>query len=143
MLSIRPTNKGKWGLWLAAIFSTGLAVMFLDRQGAAVAQGADDKQTACSEEKKSSAVIALALQLRPGYDGIALIDRQNGTICIYQYAGTSAGGKLTLLATRNYRYDCQLEDYNTAEPGPAAVKELVERARKLKESHRPDSPQQD
>jgi len=140
---MQPANKGRWGLLLVAIFSTGLAVTFLGRQGAAVEQSCSEKQAVSAEEKKPSEVIVLALQLRPGYDGIALIDRENYTICIYQYAGTSAGGKLTLLATRNYRYDCQLEDFNTAEPGPAAVKELVERARKLKETHSLDSPQQD
>ena len=77
-------------------------------------------------EGDPEALTAIAIQLQPGVDGIALIDRQNETICIYQIdIGRVAHEKLILLAARSFRYDRQLEDFNTAEPRPETVKKIL------------------
>jgi hypothetical protein len=50
------------------------------------------------------------------------VDRQ--TLCLYQYM---PGDKnLRLVAARNFRYDRQLETYNT-DPDPQFIRELVEK----------------
>ena len=67
-----------------------------------------------------AAVDAIPVQIRPGIEGIALIDKQNYTICIYQYQMHRPDHEsLVLLAARSFRYDVLLEDFNTAEPKPS------------------------
>ena len=77
-----------------------------------------------------AAVEAVVLHMGSGIDGLALIDREHRTICLYQYQPRRPEHeRFVLVAARSFRYDCQLEDFNTAEPRPAAVRELLERAR--------------
>ena len=75
-------------------------------------------------------VEAIPIQLRPGIEGIALIDKENYTICIYQYQTHRPNHEsLVLLAARSFRYDVLLEDYNTAEPKPGELKERILKAK--------------
>ncbi len=74
----------------------------------------------------NSSVIAIPIMLGQGLQGIALIDKTHYTISIYQYRGLRYGkGGLVLLAVRSYKYDCQLENFNTAKPFPSEVKQLL------------------
>src|SRR5688572_12769134 len=57
--------------------------------------------------------------------GCYLMDVDSQTLAAYQYLpGEHA---LRLVAARNFRYDRKLGNYNTANPSPQEVKELVEK----------------
>ncbi|MCK5113898.1 MAG: hypothetical protein KAR11_03970 [Phycisphaerae bacterium] len=59
--------------------------------------------------------------------GLYLVDYENKTICIYQVT-PEKGRSLKLISARSYKYDVQLDAYNTPdEMSPAVVKEMVER----------------
>jgi len=123
-------------LLVITIISTTLAVVMVGRQPAAVARQAGSVST----DGQPADVVAMPIQIQPGVDGIALIDKKNHTMCIYQYqTHRHAHERLVLLAARSFRYDCLLEDYNTAEPRPAAVQQLLEQDRRLKQPDPPDS----
>jgi len=108
-------------LLLVAVLSGFAAVLLLTRQGRPLAA-----QLATSHSQAD--ILALPVEFRPGYEGTALIDKENYTICIYQYQFTRpAHERLVLLAARSFRYDRQLADYNTAEPRPDQVKDILRR----------------
>ncbi len=83
----------------------------------------------CSDEPAlgdAADIQAVPLEVRPGYEVLALVDRKNQTLCIYQYdVGRRAHERLVLLAARSFRYDRLLEDYNTADPRPADIRQQV------------------
>jgi hypothetical protein len=109
---------------LIILFSTGMAALFLTGQSRVLADpvsgfgGADEK----------TGIRVVPLQLASGLEGFVLIDTTNYKLCIYEYdMRRKPHERLCLVAVRNFRYDCQLEDYNNAEPRPSQVKEWVER----------------
>ncbi|MCK4628249.1 MAG: hypothetical protein KAT56_04560 [Sedimentisphaerales bacterium] len=110
-------------LLLITIVSTAIVVILFSRQLTAVSE-----KPAIEEPDGEIAVVeAFAVQIRPGVEGIALVDKKHHTICLYQYqAHRPAHEGLVLLSARSFRYDVQLEDYNTAEPRPAEVKQLLQ-----------------
>ena len=74
-------------------------------------------------------VLAVPLDLGAGGVGLALIDRYHHTICIYDYNPRRDPHKrLALLAARSFRYDTRLEQFNTDEPLPHEVRDLLNRA---------------
>ena len=74
----------------------------------------------------SADVIAFPVEVKPGYEAIAIIDKENQTLSLYQYDISRASHeRLVLLAARSFRYDRMLEDYNTAQPRPEEIKRLV------------------
>ncbi|MBN1437036.1 MAG: hypothetical protein JW936_08165 [Sedimentisphaerales bacterium] len=73
-------------------------------------------------------VTVVPISLSANTDLIALVDRSHGTICLYQYQPRNdPHERFMLLAARSFVYDIQLENYNTAEPGPAAIRDMLER----------------
>ena len=137
----RTGHAGPAAVFLIIIVLVITAVILLNRPSSA------DSENTIGEVSQTplAAVEAVPILLRPGVEGLALIDKKNYTICIYQYQmHQSANERLVLLAPRSFRYDVQLEDYNTAEPRPAAIKELVLRARqngqKPQPEHNPEAP---
>ncbi len=82
-------------------------------------------------EAKSAAeeLVITPFLVSPGHDGIAVLDRGNRTICLYQFQpNRPAHERFVLLAARQIGYDLQLTDYNTAEPRPQQVKALLEQS---------------
>ncbi len=72
------------------------------------------------------ATLAFPVEVKPGYEAIALVDKENETLSLYQYDFSGASHeRLVLLAARSFRYDRMLEDYNTAQPQPEEIKQLV------------------
>ncbi len=70
---------------------------------------------------------AVPLQLKPGSQALALIDHDNETICLYEYQyNRQKHERLVLLATRSFKYDRQLEAFNTASPTPMDIKRLID-----------------
>lgn len=108
------------------LVSTVTAVILLSQQSCAISNGHEGD--ICLPNRAD--IEAVRIQIRPGMEGLALIDRQHQTICIYQYqAHRPAHEALVLLAARSFRYDVQLEDYNTAKPHPSEVEQLLKRGR--------------
>jgi hypothetical protein len=67
------------------------------------------------------------VQLGNGIYGLALVDKADMRILVYQFNPKSPHGKLELIAARDFRYDQQLKDYNNAEPTPKKVREIIEK----------------
>ena len=77
-------------------------------------------------------VIPVPLDFGSGSIGLALVDRNYHTICIYQYHPRHDPHKrLALVAARSFRYDIRLEQFNTDQPLPHEVKELLLRSEQL------------
>ena len=73
-------------------------------------------------------IIAVAVQIYPGSEAIALIDKDRQTLCLYQYRPDAAPHEsFVLLAARSFRYDCLLENFNNGQPTPADIRKMVEK----------------
>jgi hypothetical protein len=121
-----PKRPHQAVLPLVIIISTIAATFLLSRHSGAIDDGGQNV------ENRQSDIIAIPLQLRGGIDGIAIIDKSNYTICIYQYQGHRPDDeRFVLLSARSFRYDRLLQDYNTAEPRPDTVKQIIEHNQKI------------
>ncbi|HEY1683183.1 MAG TPA: hypothetical protein VGG19_00340 [Tepidisphaeraceae bacterium] len=65
-------------------------------------------------------------QFSPNSYGCYLMDVDAQTLCVYGW--DPMGRKLKLLASRSFRYDRKLANFNTENPSPEEVKELIEKA---------------
>ena len=109
---------GRALLVFVAIVSTLMAVVLLGQQ----VTGKTDSQ----ENGHATHVISFAVELSPGRHGIAVIDQENYTLCLYEYDESRANHeRFVLLAVRNFRYDRMLEDFNNADPRPEEIKQRV------------------
>ena len=73
-------------------------------------------------------VLVVPIQIDRDSFGIAMVDTRLQSLWIYELnRRASAHNRLRLLAARSWEYDKLLEEYNTAEPKPKQVKELLER----------------
>ena len=108
---------------MVTVLATVMAIILLVDKVPAQQQNQDQLLS------QSAHVTAFPVQIRPGYDAIALIDHQNQTICLYQYTLNSpAHQRFSLLAARSFKYDSKLTDYNNADPRPEDVKQWLERS---------------
>ncbi len=84
---------------------------------------------------RSEGVFAVPAQLGPDTHGLFLIDAENDTLCVYEYApgSGSSAAELRLTAARRYSFDMRLEDYNT-QPPPREIRDLVEQHRRMEEA---------
>jgi len=116
--SVGPAGRAL--LVLISVVSTVTAAVLLSREPAGASDGPVSQRPG---------VIAVPLRLSVDSDGIAIIDRTRYTICLYQYQPRRpAHERFVLVAARSFRYDCRLEDYNTASPRPAEVKQMLQEA---------------
>ena len=67
-------------LVLTVVFTAG-AIILLSRQSTVLAQPVPQQ----AAEMDDTGILVTPFQLTPGRDGLAIVDRQNSTICIYQY----------------------------------------------------------
>ena len=106
-------------VWVVvALVSTLMAVVLLGQQVTG--------KSASPESDTPANVISFAVELSPGHHGIAVIDRENYTLCLYEYNLRGAPHeRFVLLAARSFRYDRLLEDYNNADPRPQEIKQRV------------------
>ncbi|MBN1763804.1 MAG: hypothetical protein JW860_00980 [Sedimentisphaerales bacterium] len=129
-----PTRSHKIGpaflLTITFILISMAAILFV--RTPARLSASDDTEN--QGQDSLAMIVAMPIQLGPGVEGIALIDKQNQTLCVYQYqAYRPAHERLVLLAVRSFRYDVLLEDYNTAEPRPTEVKNIIMHAQETME----------
>jgi len=94
-------------------------------------------------EKNEIMVVPLQLD-RESY-GLAMVDTTGQTLWIYEISnrGGPAYNRLKLVAARSWRYDRELEQYNTAEPKPEQVKALLEGLGQQKKLNREQQPSVD
>lgn len=85
-------------------------------------------QAQVSGSSKGPGLLMVAGQLTRDSYGLYLVDPDNSIINVYQWVPETR--TLKLLAGRSFLYDRQLDEYNT-EPSPRAIKEMVEKARRL------------
>jgi hypothetical protein len=116
-----PLRAAKW-LIVAAL--GGVAALLLTE----LALSASAVEAQSESPLAGRNVIAVPGQITRDSYGVYLVDPEKGTICVYQYLVTAKS--LRLLASRNYVFDVQLDDYNT-QPPPRQIKELVEQQRRL------------
>lgn len=87
-------------------------------------------QAPAAQQAAGGGVFAVSAQITSGTYGIYLVDPANGTMALYEWLPSPRQPKLRLLAARNYRFDLQLDEYNT-EPSPREIQDLVSQARRL------------
>jgi hypothetical protein len=80
------------------------------------------------QEISEGDVLVVPIQIDRDNYGIAMVDTSRQSLWIYELNRRAAAhNRLRLLAARSWKYDKLLEDYNTAEPKPKQIKELLER----------------
>jgi hypothetical protein len=80
-----------------------------------------------SEIEQPAAVSVVPLQLGRESYGLAMVDAKSETIWIYEINSRApAHSRLKLLAARSWHYDKLLEEYNSAQPKPSEVKNIIE-----------------
>jgi len=122
----RLERHGPGAKWLLVVLLGTVVVCLLVEAGFGLSETGGPASRGRSED-----LFAVAGQITSDTYGLYLLDRKNGTICVYQWL--SGTRKLRLLAARNYTFDLQLDEYNT-EPLPRDIKKLVEQHRRLGET---------
>ncbi len=120
-MATRHAPSWRATLTVSVFIAAGLTWAFLLRD-----TRAEVEMKAVSARPAGAEVLAFPVEVKPGYQAIALIDKENETLSLYQYDITRAAHeRLVLLAARSFRYDRLLEDYNTAQPRPDEIKKRV------------------
>ena len=74
-------------------------------------------------------VLVVGGQITKDSYGLYLVDIKRQSLCVFQWLpGTR---KLRLMASRTFKYDVQLDEYNADKPTPRDVKRLVEQNKRL------------
>ena len=120
--SSKPTRR--FFLWLlsAVLVIVAMGIIFYTDLGSGLIA-----QTTVNSGLDHDGLLAIPAQLTRDGFGLYIIDPREGTICLYQY---TAQRKLELVASRAFRYDLQLEDWNT-KPSPREIQELISQQRRL------------
>lgn len=80
-----------------------------------------------AELEPPAAVSVVPIQLGRESYGLAMVDAKSETIWIYEINTRGpAHSRLKLLAARSWHYDKLLEEYNSAQPRPHEVKNIIE-----------------
>jgi len=111
--------------WLVVILLGLIAGCLLVELGATV--GTASAQV--SSGQPTMGITAVAGQITNDSYGIYLIDVENATIAVYQWLPNVR--KLRLMAARNYEFDLQLDEFNSDDPSPREIKQLVEQHDRL------------
>jgi hypothetical protein len=86
------------------------------------------KTTTRAEESPAVASLSVVpIQLGRESYGVAMVDPKSETIWIYEINNRGAArSRLKLFAARNWHYDKMLEEFNSAEPRPQQVRDMIE-----------------
>lgn len=75
----------------------------------------------------SASITAIPLQLGRDTYGLAMVDKENQTLWIYEIASRKPGfSQLRLMAARSWQYDRKLTEFNSGEPSPRYIKNFLE-----------------
>jgi hypothetical protein len=100
---------------------------------------AAEAQMPAQDAVSGNTIFAVSAQISSATYGMYLVDPQNGTIALYEVLGGPRQSRLRLLAVRNYKFDLQLDEYNT-EPSPREIQDLVRQARRLEAADTREAP---
>lgn len=76
---------------------------------------------------ENPAITAIPVQLGRESYGLAMIDAENQTLWIYEFnTRGQMFTQLRLIAARSFEYDRKLTEWNTAEPTPTQVRNILE-----------------
>jgi hypothetical protein len=104
-----------------------LAGLGLVVAGAVIISFAGSKMSAAPEELAATGVSVIPLQVSKDSFGFAMVDPKNETVWVYEVNTRGpAHSRLKLVAARSWHYDKMLEEYNSAEPRPQQVKNIIE-----------------
>ena len=116
------TQKGRGRLWaVLAIAAAGLVF---------VGEGLRSKTAFgnLSDRPETDNIAVVPIQISRDNFGIVMVDKAGKTLWVYEISNRGpAPQRLKLLAARNFEYDQLLQDYNTAEPRPGQVKEILQK----------------
>ncbi len=79
------------------------------------------------EGKTTEQIKVVPMQIGPNDYGLAMVDTVNKTLWVYEINRNAGHNRIRLIAARNWQYDRLLTEYNSAEPKPGQVKEILER----------------
>ena len=96
----------------------------------AIAANSDNPQN-IGNNQSSPGVFIHAGQIGDDIFGLYVVDYENKTIAVYRYVDRAKPNRLELRAVRSFKYDVQLDAYNTAEPSPAKVRKIVSQQKRL------------
>ena len=83
---------------------------------------------AAGDEQAATAVSVVPLQLGRESYGLAMVDTKSESIWIYEVNTKGAPhSRLKLMAARSWHYDKMLDEYNSGDPKPQEVKDIIER----------------
>lgn len=74
-------------------------------------------------DKHLSGIHVIPTQISATRWGMILVDTRNDVFSVYRFVGTQS--RIQLMASRSFRYDLQLKDFNNIAPTPAQVKAMV------------------
>ncbi|MGC9258561.1 MAG: hypothetical protein ACP5I8_00580 [Phycisphaerae bacterium] len=117
-------------LWLigAALVANALVIMWIHWQpGTAEAGGvlmaAPMPPLVGHGKTVAGPIKVVPTQLSATHWGVVLVDTHNDVFAIYRFVGTQC--RIQLMASRDFRSDLQLKDFNNLAPTPAQVKAMV------------------
>ncbi len=113
---------GRKGFWLilacVVVIIAGVGGVKSDSEPSGLEQGMVNSQT----------VNVIPVQVGRDAYGVAMVDFMNETLWVYEInRNATSHNQLRLIAARSWRYDRQLKDYNTSEPTPEQVKDIIEK----------------
>jgi hypothetical protein len=106
----------------ASLFILGLAMgMFFFRSDGGFSVNSAVAQS--GRPAMAGGIMAFTGQIEKDIYGIMMVDVDAGTLWVYQYR--KGVNQLKLLTARSWLYDRYLEEYNTSQPTPSEVAQLV------------------
>jgi len=87
-------------------------------------------QRVCADEQNITPNNITILPIQIGRDsyGVVMVDTTSEHMWVYELNKSGSNRRLKLIAARDWRFDKELSQYNTAEPTPEQVKTLLQKA---------------
>ena len=128
MNSDSPDRRSSAPLWTIIALLSMIAICLIIELGTSTAAATLNTANVCPS---GGSVLAVAGQVTRDNYGLYIVDTDEKTICVYEWAPSAK--VLRLVAARTYKHDRRLNAYNT-EPSPAEIEKLVNPARGLDEA---------
>lgn len=132
-VSAPPPHPVFWLIGVSLMVIAAVMVLRLDADLGAPGNAAFGQAVSSSGLR---GVYSFSAQLNKETFGVYMVDVDAMTIWLYKY--DSRKGCLKLEAARTWRYDRYLKDYNTCDPSPYDIEQLIEREREAEMQRRED-----
>ena len=107
---------------LAALLVVSSGVMLLGLLGGSDEAFAD--KTLLPRITQSDGVIAFSEKVENKYQQVTVIDTKQRSLCVYHIS--LADGQIALKSVRNFHWDTQILEWNSANPLPKEIQALLE-----------------